>query len=548
MGGNMNHYSYKEIKNHSKELAHFLSKRNKSNLLFEHIELDNGYFEGYTIKGEPFFGELLLGDNYSFGLFDKNGLYYGIRSSEGKPLQYGDGYNGSVIIFDETKKDNERVSAHKLKRGLVCDEISHGRCKSPLFSALYLKGEDGYLKRLLPSNIECARFLKAKNECFFGSANQTSPTGYGVYIDIEHYIFAFGNISSFGKNTFTLADDSPAIGYFDNRLHIIYKKLVLSFYDDGDNSIIKIAKRPTPCSRGYAYVLSLDTFPSITIKKDKNKELISISEQYGKDEQLDCSTTDKSSNNFFFVEDYLLPIQFGLSLIDRLYKGDASLVMKVFDRIDSSLLATSKKDIESYLAKGEFDEETFIRHVSAVHKERAKKQKEIEQKQKEAEKKIREERRKINAEKRMRREEEQRRREEEWRRNQQAAQKAYEERRRKEASAPPAYNPGAFESNMGLDRLGRLSQSRCYDFIKQACPIIVGRLDFNHVYISVNINNNNKTVTGTVDVSVCKVIGPDEAKQLQQGFMAKMEKAGVRRYLPGYSVSVVVEYKGLTKI
>ena len=544
----MNHYSYKEIKNHSKELAHFLSKRNKSNLLFEHIELDNGYFEGYTIKGEPFFGELLLGDNYSFGLFDKNGLYYGIRSSKGKPLQYGDGYNGSVIIFDETKKDNERVSAHKIKRGLVGDEISYRRCESPLFSALYLKGEDGYLKRLLPSNIECARFLKAKNECFFGSANQTSPTGYGVYIDIEHYIFAFGNISSFGKNTFTLADDSPAIGYFDYRLHIMYKKLILSFYDDGNNSIIKIAKRPIPCSRGDAYVLSLDTFPSITIKKDKNKELISISEQYGKDEQLDSSKTDKSSSNFFFVEDYLLPVQFGLSLIDRLYKGDTSLVMKVFDRIDSSLLATSKKDIESYLAKGEFDEETFIRHVSAVHKERTKKQKEIEQKQKEAEKKIREEKRKINAEKRMRREEEQRRREEEWRRNQRAFQKAYEEKRRKEASAPPAYNPGAFTSNMGLDWLGRLSQSKCYDFIKQACPIIVGRLDFNHVYINVDINDNNKTVTGTVNVSACKVIGPDEAKQLQQGFMTKMEKAGVRRYLPGYSVSVVVEYKGLTKI
>lgn len=544
----MNHYSYKEIKNRSKELAHFLSKRNKSNLLFEHIELDNGYFEGYTIEGEPFFGELLLGDNYSFGLFDKNGLYYGIRSSKDKPLQYGDGYNGSVIIFDETKKDNERVSAHKLKRGLVGDEISHGRCESPLFSALYLKGEDGYLKRFLPSNIECARFLKAKNECFFGAANQTSPTGYGVYIDIEHHIFAFGNISSFGKNTFTLADDSPAIGYFDNRLHIMYKKLILSFYDDGDNSIIKIAKRPIPCSRGCACVLSLNTFPSITIKKDKNKELISVSEQYGKYEQSDYSKTDKSSSNFFFVEECLLPVQFGLSLIDRLYKGDTSLIMKVFDRIDSSLLATSKKDIESYLVKGEFDEETFIRHVSTVHKERIKKQKEIEQKQKEAEKKIREEKRKINAEKRKRREEEQRRREEEWLRNQRAAQKAYEERRRKEASAPPTYNPGAFESNMELDRLGWLSQSRCYDFIKQACPIIVGKLDFNHVHINVDINDNNKTVTGTVNVSACKVIGPDEAKQLQQGFMAKMEKAGVRRYLPGYSVSVVVEYKGLTKL
>ena len=95
--------------------------------------------------------------------------------------------------------------------------------------------------------------------------------------------------------------------------------------------------------------------------------------------------------------------------------------------------------------------------------------------------------------------------------------------------------------------LGWLSRSRCYDFIKQACPIIVGRLDFDHVYINVDINDNNKTVTGTVNVSCCKVIGPDEAKQLQQGFMAKMEKAGVRRYLPGYSISVVVKYKGLTK-
>ena len=214
-------------------------------------------------------------------------------------------------------------------------------------------------------------------------------------------------------------------------------------------------------------------------------------------------------------------------------------------------MATPRSDLEKALIEGKFDEEQFIKRVKEVERQRIKEQKELEQKEKEERKRKREEERAKHPQKKRltkeEREELERQRDLEWSRRNYEFNMQYAEKRAKEAKNV-SYDLGQFKSNLGIVGYGGfLQRTSVFDFIHRACPMIANGLDYNHTSICVDIDESRKTVTATIDISCNKPVAGDYARDLQTSFMNEMEKAGLKRYLPGYNANVVVKYKTLVK-
>ena len=360
-----------------KLLIKFLKSHQKVDWIFqENLPLKNGgSFNGYTYKGIPIYGEMILSDKYQFGLFDKKGCLYGFGltvEKNGEKLAFGEP-NSNMFFKDKEAFPDKYIADCSVRRGKVRHVYSTSFAGNfgYDFDTIYLKTELGDLKSVFPPVIKSPkllRFSKYMDELyFFGEVNNSKkeydgyyPDGPGIVICKGGSSFVgMGHLSAMLSYKFTFSNDMPFVGLCDDFIVVSYKKIALQFKGNWDSSSFTIL----PISKEFD-ILSHDQFEytessvAFIFEKDFTYRKENKTSEYSKRIKQAKNTyqtvkPNKDKSTLFAVIPNNICFQFGISLAAKLLKKDLSLPKKILSNFDFKDTATDYDTLISYLTKGE---------------------------------------------------------------------------------------------------------------------------------------------------------------------------------------------------
>lgn len=360
-----------------KLLIKFLKSHQKVDWIFqEKLPLKNGgSFNGYTYKGIPIYGEMILSDKYQFGLFDKKGRLYGFGltvEKNGEKIAFGEP-NSLMFFKDKEAFPDKYIADCSVRRGKVRQvySTSFDGNYGYDFDTIYLKTELGDLKSVFPPVIKSPkllRFSKYNDELyFFGEVNNSKkeydgyyPDGPGIVICKGGSSFVgMGHLSAMLSYKFTFSNDMPFVGFCGDSIIVTYKKIALQFNGHRDSSSFTIL----PISKEFD-ILSHDRFEytessvAFIFEKDFSYRKENKTTEYSKrikqaKNSYETIKPNKDLSTLFAAIPNNICFQFGISLAAKLLKKDLSLPKKILYNFDFKDTATDYDTLISYLTKGE---------------------------------------------------------------------------------------------------------------------------------------------------------------------------------------------------